>query len=512
MLPRRLHHLIARLALAWFGAAWWAGSRLAGAAGASFVGLAMLGLLALLLPLGLGAGKSFQFLNLSSIQNLYSSRLVRAYLGASNPARANLQDPRWARLSDTHPGDNLPLSTYHAAAAAPLHLINVTVNETVSPEDPLVQRDRHGRPLCVTPAHLCVDGDFFPRHDGHVPPRPRLVDRMKSWVGLTGPVPPQPESMSLGSWVGISGAAFSTGIGRGTTLGKALLLGLANVRLGHWWDAGPLAATSSRDGAERVMQRLASAFRTQSHLLAELSGRFSGRYARYWYLSDGGHFDNTGVYELLRRRIGMVVCADNGADPNYQHEDVANLMRMARIDFGCEFRKIEAQELVGSHGEGPRWARLLIDPVWAVPPPTLEPVVPPPSARPRESPPRGGFDEPGCLSVYWVSYPGSSEGTVLVVVKPRLVSGAPVDVQQYARRCPAFPQESTVDQFFSEEQWESYRRLAELIGAAVAGPEVAGTLEGARARWLGLRDAVRSIASGTTSPGATVGAALTEPA
>ena len=484
------------LALAWFALAWWVGSRLAGPG--HVLSPVLLGLLAVLVPVALVMGKSFQFLNLSSIQNLYASRLVRAYLGASNPARAALHDPRWSRLSDTHPGDNLPLSAYYENRAAPLHLINVTVNETVSPQDPLVQRDRHGRPLCITPGHLCIDGEFHPRPRSADAPSPSLLQRMGRWMRAPHAPPPKPEALSLGAWIGISGAAFSTGIGRGTTLGKALLLGLANVRLGHWWDAGPLALPADKDGADALLTRLAAAFRTQAHLLAELSGRFSGRYSRYWYLSDGGHFDNTGVYELLRRRVGLVLCADNGADPAYQHEDLANLMRIARIDFGCEFRRIDAGELGERSAEAARWAERLVDP--------------------RRERPRGDWSDSGCLSLYWVSYPDTAEGTVLAVVKPRLVAGAPVDLQQYAQRCPAFPQESTVDQFFSEEQWESYRKLGELLGAAISGVFVEDTRAGpspggpppepppdaftGRRRWLELRDTVRALAGGADRPAA----------
>jgi hypothetical protein len=235
----------------------------------------LLGLLALLLPLALVTGVSFQFINLSSIQNLYSSRLVRAYLGASNPARADGLDTRWIRISDTHPDDNLSLDRYYDGAnVAPLHLINVTLNETVSPTDPLVQRDRHGRSLAVCPDYLCIDGVWSRRieaQESAAPPGP--LRRAAAWVrgwftwGTKPPSPSEetgrraesstgaaprdlPESLSLGSWIGISGAAFSTGIGRGTSIGKSLLLGIANVRLGHWWRCGP-----KRDGPWSALPR-----------------------------------------------------------------------------------------------------------------------------------------------------------------------------------------------------------------------------------------------------------------
>ena len=483
----------------WFALGWWAAGKLSGVTLSNSLHLTpqMLGLLAVLLPVALAAGHSFQFLNLSSIQNLYSSRLVRAYLGATNPARADSSDPRWAHLSDTHPDDNLSLARYYAPGnAAPLHLINTTLNETVSPNDPLVQRDRHGRPLTVSPDHLCVDGDFYRRLDDTVPPTANARQRMARWFSRLGRgMGPAvaPESMSLGSWIGISGAAFSTGVGRGTTLGKALLLGLANVRLGHWWDAAMLERRPARQGADTLMRMLSRLFRTQAYLVAELTGRFSGRYSRYWYLSDGGHFDNTGIYELLRRRVGFIVCADNGADDQYTHDDIANLMRVARIDFGCEFRRIEAHELAVAGPDGARWARLLLSSKGARDASLqLDPAV---ARLPRvvdePQPARGDFSDVGCLSIHWVSYPDTPDGSVLVVVKPRLVAGVPTDVQQYAQVSPSFPQESTVDQFFSEEQWESYRKLGEVIGAVIGGGDDAGADAAAgMARWRELRKIV----------------------
>jgi hypothetical protein len=397
------------------------------------------------LALNLATAYCFQFVNLSSIQNLYASRLVRAYLGASNPVRAHLNASRWTRLSDTHPQDNLSLAQYYDTALhPPLHVVNVTLNETVSPLDPLVQRDRHGRPLALSPDHLCLDGAWHPRHDPQRSASPRRGAR-------------PPEAMSIGSWIGISGAAFSTGIGRGTSLGKSLMLGLANVRLGHWWRAGALqspqpAAAPGRGLLGWGAYGLARVFQPQSYLLAELLGRFRGSYSRYWYLSDGGHFENTALYELLRRRVGLVLASDNGADPDYQYDDLANLMRLARLDFGCEFVRLDAAALRAAGGDAAWLVPLLID---------------------DASPGRGHFTESACVRVFWACRAGEplGHGTALIAVKPRLVQHAPLDVRQYAQAQPRFPQEPTTDQFFSEEQWESYRKLGETIGAALFVPQ-----------------------------------------
>src|SRR5262249_49256456 len=130
--------------------------------------------------------------------------------------------------------------------------------------------------------------------------------------------------LTIGQWIGTSGAAVSTGIGRETTLGMSLLLGAANVRLGTWWDSGHGAPTKV-SGAKGLRSVMGAVFRTQPSLSYEFRARFFGMNRAWQYLSDGGHFENTGLYELLRpeRGVGMIVACDNGADPDYTFDDLA---------------------------------------------------------------------------------------------------------------------------------------------------------------------------------------------
>ena len=257
---------------------------------------------------------------------------MRAYLGASNAARAG--DPRWRSVTEPHPFDDISLHHYHGVplqppeclrlhSLAPLHLINVTINETVAARGAqvaLVQQDRKGRPLSVTPDGYLVDGAFYPR----------------PVVGATDG--PYFEPLSVGRWVGISGAAFAPGLGRNTRPELALLTVLANVRLGYWWAV-------RRGGNSLWLRAKGALFSTQTHLLKELRGRFIGTANSHWYLSDGGHFDNTGVYELLRRRLDFILALDNGADADYRFGDVANLMRLASVDLGARFEPLAPAEV-----------------------------------------------------------------------------------------------------------------------------------------------------------------------
>lgn len=413
-------------------------------------------------------GWCWPFLNGSSQQSLYSARLTRAYLGASNPLRV---DPANQQVTRVLPGDNTDLAGYYppadawtTAKARPLHLINVTINETVNGKSQIEQRDRKGVGLAIGPRafsagvrHHAVfqdhtDGaravaDIFPS-DGTLVPHGRF-QMFKGWSGG--------EVLSLGYWVGISGAAFSTGIGARTNLGLSLLCGLSNVRLGYWWDSRVEPAQRAQ-WAPPMGQRFEAfvtrrVFPVQSYFLNELLARFPGSARRRWYLSDGGHFENLGGYELIRRRLKRIVVVDAEADPDYTFEGLANLVRKARLDFGAEITFLsnkELDEVIDPHfrcffGTLPqlRRGKRSKDSVQG----ELDAVDLERHSIAHAALARVVFhDEPERVS--W-----------LVYVKPTLTGDEPADITQYHAKHPSFPQEPTADQFFDEAQWESYRRL-----------------------------------------------------
>ncbi|MBB1633684.1 hypothetical protein [Cupriavidus sp. UME77] len=448
-------------------------------------------LIVLALGLTMIAGRFAGFLNLSTLQPFYSARLTRAYLGGSNGKRfmpgsgaapAQQHGSQRARLSVAEPadGDALSLNTYYdPAMLAPLHLINVTLNLTVDPAEQLVQRDRKGKPLCVAPgpfvlpatASRTMPEDSFVRFtvDGQ-----RYFPETHKAGGSE-----LSQSRTLGDWIATSGAAVSTGLGRSTTLGTSLLLGLANLRLGTWWPSYPLDAGSAprAGGADRNRVQadlpgspwlggLITLLRTQYYLACELSARFHGTRRGWQYLSDGGHFENTAVYELLRpeRGVGLVVLCDCGADPDYQFGDLANLIRLARIDMGLEI-------VVDAAAAGDA----VLGSVFGTPEDFL------PAARQN---PATANKCALLLNVYRAPEPAATRRPVsrIVLLKPCLIASAPVDVQQYRAGHPAFPQEPTIEQFFNEAQWESYRELGFSIGQLVFGGGAGGDAV-ARALW-----------------------------
>ncbi|MEZ5331939.1 MAG: hypothetical protein R2991_07760 [Thermoanaerobaculia bacterium] len=418
-------------------------------------------------------GRAAAFLNQSTHQPLYSARLTRAYLGASNPQRTP-GTPLWRVLSD----DDSSLRDYWgpeaATLGAPLHVVNVTVNETVDGASQIQQQDRKGCPLALGPAgfslgvrhHLLLDWTEPPTVTTTVPGPDSGAYRVFNQ-------PPgrfRGEKLTLGSWIGISGAAFSTGTGYRTSLGLSLLAGLANIRLGRWWDPG----NGPREGSARWLERfLFHLFPVHAYLVSELVARFPGTARSRWYLSDGGHFENLGGYELIRRGLRRIVLFDAEADPDYTFGGLSDLVRKARVDFGAEIRFLSEAELDD-----------LVDPEVRDVFGTL------PQLRRghwrREPGTDGvGTDEPVLMhrpdrqrlsrahaTLAEIRYADGTRGRILYV-KPTLCGLEPLDVAEYHSEHPDFPHESTADQFFDEAQWESYRRLGEHIATRLfaAGPD-----------------------------------------
>jgi hypothetical protein len=435
-------------------------------------------------------GRAFSFLNQSSHQMLYAARLTRAYLGASNPKRWAVENP--VPVVEPVPGDDMEIHEYWepptdrpAAASAyakgkPLHFVNVTVNETYDGQSQIQQQDRKGVGMALGPAGMSLGIRHHVIVRRNVSAGPKLVshvvvDRVypeepkdhKIFRAFNYSVSDPPrefpwDPLSLGRWIGISGAAFSTGLGARTSLGLSLLAGIANVRLGYWWDSGRERDTAGSVKVarwERIVRGSARLFPVQTYLLLEFFSRFSGTAQERWYLSDGGHFENMGGYELVRRRLPLIFVIDAEADPAYTFEGLANLVRKARLDFQTEIRFLEGDEL--------KAALRCEDDAW------LQHWGPLNAMRPKVAPARSKDEHRIAYSgarfaLAQITYPdtvhGGSQVGHLVYVKPTLTRDDSADVQEYARANPAFPQQTTLDQFFDEAQWESYRRLGDAIG------------------------------------------------
>lgn len=442
-------------------------------------------------------GQTFTFLNLSSLQQVYGARLVRSYLGASNP---NRWEGAGQRLSDVVHCDDVRFEEYRPHEhGGPLHLINVTLNETLSGKTNVEFRDRKGLSMAVGPCGLSVGlrdhavwtGEKNSSGDSFI--RPVGFQESKFHALATSAEPHTVESLSLGHWIAISGAAFTTGLGARTSLSKSLLLGLANVRLGYWWDSHirPQKRGSARTPLKaggRLAELMNQLFYVQTNLLNEFLGHFHGPARRLWYLSDGGHYENTAAYELLRRRVPFIIICDNGCDPTYDFADLANLVRKARVDFGAEIEFVRRKKSDDVNPPRSSEAAHPSTPA-AAPLPFVEDLVHPEfcdligapedfklpdddkSEAGAEADPRPRRARHHALLAR-VRYPqekpdGPPEVSWLLVLKPGLSGDEPLDLIQYQKTQPDFPQESTMDQYFDEAQWESYRKLGEHIAGLV---------------------------------------------
>ena len=310
-------------------------------------------------------GRWFGFLNLSSLQQAYGQKLVRAFLGASNDARVHpvgADDPVAVEIPSA--GDDVYFDDYHPERnGGPLHLINTCVNDTVAGSSGRQLRDDKGLSMCVGPEGLSVGLKYHALWErrNNVRPDASLVRPLSvapdpnafHVLARSDGKNPAVERLRFGQWMGISGAAVSTGTGRFTSIPQALLLGLLNVRLGYWWDSGIRAGMRPGRYPPNLWRQLKSfpafIFRMQATLLNEWRGYFPGPAERLWYLTDGGHFDNTGLYELVRRRLAFIIAVDGGEDQHYRLDDLAILTRQVRLDFDAE---IEWLDPSGPRGAG----------------------------------------------------------------------------------------------------------------------------------------------------------------
>jgi hypothetical protein len=156
------------------------------------------------------------------------------------------------------------------------------------------------------------------------------------------------------------------------------------------------------------------------------------------YVTDGGHFENLGVYEMIRRQAKMIVCIDAGCDPQFTFSDLLNLQSKVRADFGVEIELGELDDLKTAGAQRAKccWKEFRI--VYA-----------------RDE--KGEPSEPGYL----------------IYCKSTLTGHEPQDVLHYQTKVPSFPHMSTVNQWFAESAFEAYRALGLHIGRK-AGEYLAG--------------------------------------
>ncbi|HEY2256749.1 MAG TPA: patatin-like phospholipase family protein [Variovorax sp.] len=417
-------------------------------------GWAWLGTIAVIIgTYALVTGHNFAFLNISSLHNFYKARIVRGYLGAANArrlgaaptARVSGLDLPQVPVGEVDAHDDIPQLRYAPhARGGPVHLVNCCINQSHDTKERLFNRDRKSLPLTVGPRGWMQAGGA-------------------PWAQAHGD-----GALTLGAWMAISGAAFAPGLGRMTRRGIAALSVFSGVRLGYWWDSAQ--ARIVQRGA--VLHASPLLMKTR-FLLLECFGAFPGSSSANWYLSDGGHFENTGAYTLLRQEAALIVIADCGADPDYRFCDLEILIRLARIDLHAEITFMKPRP-------GAAWAHLeafgsLND--------------------------LASSSSQACLALAQVRYASGATGQI-VLVKPNVSASLPVDLVNFKADNPLFPQQPTTDQFFDEAQWESYFRLGQEIGRRLEDEMLAQVAQGAPGLFVpddGQPDSTPRAASATVT-------------
>lgn len=343
----------------------------------------------------------FVNVNKFSLHAMYRSRLIRAYLAASR--KEGERKPNLFTGFD--PKDNLPM--WDLKDQKPLHVVNVALNLVAGKK--LAWQQRKAESFTITPLHCgsaCICNKDQPDRYG--------AYRSSEEFALKGTMKP----ISLGTAVTISGAAANPNMGYNSSALLTFLMTFFNARLGCWlgnpgqnkWrEPGPIYGLY--------------------YLALEALGQTTDE-RNYVNLSDGGHFDNLGLYEMVLRRCGSILVVDGGCDPHYRFEDLANVIRKIRVDLGIQIE---------------------ID---------LNPI-------------RTKADH---FATGWINYdsvdrvqggPRIPDGK-LIYIKAVLTAAdlssdpnelLPADVRQYGEANPPFPHQPTSDQFFDESQFESYRRL-----------------------------------------------------
>jgi hypothetical protein len=287
-----------------------------------------------------------------------------------------------------------------------MHIINTTLNLVGGKN--LAWQQRKAEPFSVSPLH---SGCF------------RLGYRNSRDYGGR-----ETSGISIGTACAISGAAASSNMGYYTTSPVlSLLLTLFNVRLG-WWLGNPGPAGDETYYLRAPKYSVAPVIDEAFGLTDDVN--------KYVYLTDGGHFENLAIYEMVLRRCHIIVVSDGAQDAEYHFSDLGNAVRKIRIDLGVpiEFTNV---------------------PIYKESPPTEKG--------------KGMYWAIGKIRYSCIDRGPNVRDGVLLYIKPAVYGDEPRDVLEYKESHPAFPHQSTADQFFDEPQFESYRMLGSYIMDRLCG-------------------------------------------
>jgi hypothetical protein len=362
--------------------------------------------------------------NAYSLHRYYRDRLSKAFLF----------DP-FVGQAEPAPLDRLKLS--QLGEKGPYHIINSAMNVQGSRE-----ANKRGR-----------NADFFMFTKDFVGSDLTLYAGLHPVMAETLAMEEVDERLNLGTAMAISGAAVAANMGNSTLRALSPTLALLNIRLGYWL-RNPRDLAIQRGFMQRARelgQRLIQRF----YLLREMLNLLDEK-SSHLLLTDGGHIENLGAYELLKRGCQVIVVIDAEADPAMASPSLLRLERYARIDLGVRIA-LPWEEIA-------EMAQLAATNLHV--------------GRQRGIVRRG----PHC-ALGRIVYETGAQG-VLLYFKSSLTGDEKDYILDYKMRYPDFPHETTADQFFSEEQFEAYRALGfHAIDGFFSGSDQFAFLDAANGGW-----------------------------
>lgn len=341
------------------------------------------------------------------LHDFYRARVARCFLGAARAGVEGELGPRAHAATTEQPDDDIALGDLRKKRkpGAPLHLVCCAANNLSG--DVLGSLYRGARSTVVSPFGVSI-----------------------------GNVSAPADHVRLSSVLTASAAAFNSQMGAlSMRLGPsvAFLMCALNLRIGLWMPhpLNPRRHTGlfsgfyfflEAFGVSRADQVASESFR-RGGLIS-----FFDRSMSHLHLSDGGHFENLALYELVRRHCRYIIVSDATADSNLLFDDLGNATRRVREDFGVEI-ELDVSAL-RRNGEG-----------WSV--------------------------QHAVVGTIHYDGPNGNDKGFLIYFKPTLTGDEPADIAEYRARNSAFPHDTTADQFYDEAQWESYRRLGQHAAAVV---------------------------------------------
>lgn len=347
-------------------------------------------------------------INQFSMHPVYRDRLARCYLGTSNAFRDEQSFTGYSVADDfdlweledfikVRPDAN---GTPHMTA--PYLIINATLGRIGGHDLPWQQRTAS---FILTQKYCGYD----------VPALPASYSPTVNYI-TSG------SRLNLSTAMAISGATARPRMAQDASAASALLMTIFNTRQ-FWW----LAKTSDswRRSRTPTAPNLISAF-------LDLFGLTSAT-EKYFYLSDGGYFENLGIYELVRRRCRFIVACDAEEDPSLSFGDLGNAIEKCRADFGIDI-EIDVGPIRRRNEQGRSASHCAVG------------------------------------RIRYSQADGNRRDGILVYIKSSLTGDEPTDILRYAAENPEFPCQSTSQKWFGESQFESYRALGLHVTQSVFSP------------------------------------------